>query len=121
MKRLMKKWWFWAILVSIVIILILCIIKKDEGVGENGISKQEFENIQLGMSQNDVIKIISPDNLETINEELEKSNNNSIYTYKYKYFGEKSGYAIITYEANYSNGDLFVLPEVTKKEQYNLK
>lgn len=122
MKNMIKKWWLWAIIASIIfMIFIIYVINTEKGVGENGISKQEFEKIQLGMSQNSVIKIISPNDLETINEEIEKNNINSVYTYKYKYYGEKSGYAIITYEADYSKGDLFVLPKVTKKEEYNLK
>ena len=73
------------------------------------------------MSQNSVTKIISPDDFETIKEEVEKKEENHIYRYVYKYYGEKGGYAIITYEADYSNGDMFVLPEVTKKEQFDLK
>lgn len=122
LKNIIKKWWFWAIIIiCIFIILTMCITNTKKGVGENGISKEEFEAIELGMSQNSVIKIISPNNLETVNEEIEKSSNNSVYIYKYKYFGEKSGYAIITFKADYSKGDLFVLPEVTQKEQFNLK
>lgn len=124
-KIFYKKWSFYFI-----VFVILCIItigifayikNSDSGVGENGISKEEFEKIELGMSQSSVIKIISPENFETIEEELEKKEENHIYKYVYKYYGENGGYAIITYEADYSNGDLFVLPEVVKKEQFDLK
>ena len=123
-KTFYKSWYFY-----LVVFVILCIIfvgifvykKQNSGVGENGISREEFEKIELGMSQNSVTKIISPDDFETIKEEVEKKEENHIYRYAYKYYGEKGGYAIITYEADYSNGDMFVLPEVTKKEQFNLK
>ena len=123
-KTFYKSWYFY-----LVVFIILCIIfvgifvykKQNSGVAENGISREEFEKIELGMSQNSVTKIISPDDFETIKEEVEKKEENHIYRYVYKYYGEKGGYAIITYEADYSNGDMFVLPEVTKKEQFNLK
>lgn len=123
MNNLIKKWWFWLIVLASIIIIssIIFVAKSDKGVGENGISKQEFEKIELGMSESSVTKIISPNDLEAVEKELEKSKENSIYTYKYKYYGEKRGYVIITYEADYSNGDLFVLPKVTKKEKFNLK
>ena len=32
-----------------------------------------------------------------------------------------NGYAIVTYSADYSNGDVFVMPTVTHKENFNLK
>lgn len=120
-----KEIWFYVIIFIIFIIFLIAIFlynnKSNSGVGKNGINKEEFEQIKLGMSQNDVIKIISPENLETINEEVEKNEENHIYKYVYKYYGEKSGYAIITYQADYNNGDIFVLPKVIKKEQFNLK
>ena len=123
-KTFYKSWYFY-----LVVFIILCIIfvgifvykKQNSGVAENGISREEFEKIELGMSQNSVTKIISPDDFETIKEKVEKKEENHIYRYVYKYYGEKGGYAIITYEADYSNGDMFVLPEPTKKEQFNLK
>lgn len=130
MKSIIKKWWFWIIVLSIIAIVIIltAIINKSKGVGTAGINENEFEEIQIGMTQFDVNKII--DKLDEWNnddiykkccEEISKSNKDHIYEYVYKYYGEKEGYAIITFEADYSKGDLFVLPEVTKKEQFNLK
>ncbi len=130
MKDLIKKWWFWIITILVIIIatLITLTINKNQGVGTAGISLQEFEEIDLGMSNLTVNKII--DKLDEWNDnniyqkcckEVSKSSQNSIYTYSYKYYGEKSGYAIITFEADYSKGDLFVLPSVVKKENFNLK
>lgn len=131
MKNLIKKGWFWIIicLMVIIIILIAFSLKKDsEGLGTPGISKKEYEKINIGMSQYEVDSII--DELdewdddavyEKCCEEVSKESNDHKYTYQYKYYGEKSGYAIITYQADYSNGSYFETPEVIKKENYNLK
>lgn len=131
MKKLIKKWWVWLVIVLILALIILAVIllnSSNNGVGTAGISSEEFKEIDLGMSNSTVNKIIDKydewDNDTIYNkccEEINKSNENSIYTYSYKYYGEKSGYAIITFEADYSKGDLFVLPSVVKKESFNLK
>lgn len=128
-KLSIKKWWFCiAILVIVILGTVLVLLTKNDGIGSSGISKKEFEEIELGMSQSKVHRIIDKLNewdedevYKKACEEIEKSQENSKYTYRYKYYGDKSGYAIITYEADYSRGDLFVLPEVVKKEQFNLK
>lgn len=119
-----NRYFYLFILVIICIVLAVFFIyikNTNSKVGKNGISKEEFEKIELGMSQNSVAKIVSPDDFEPVKEELEKSKENHIYRYTYKYYGENNGYAIITYEADYSKGDMFVLPEVSKKEQFDLK
>lgn len=129
MKDTIKKWWFWfVVLVIFVSGMTLMLFIKNDGIGSSGISKREFKEIELGMSQSKVHGIIDKLNewnedevYEKACEEIEKNQENSKYTYRYKYYGDKSGYAIITYEADYSKGDLFVLPEVVKKEQFNLK
>lgn len=96
--------------------------------GPAGISYEEFEKIKTGDSQFKVDSIIDEDDLwyddEIYNKcviEISKDNQNHIYNYTYKYIGKNGGYALITYTADYSNGDLFVLPIVSKKEQFNLK
>lgn len=113
---------FILVIICIVLAVFFMYIKNaNSKVGKNGISKEEFKKIELGMSQKSVAKIVSPDDFEPVKDELEKKEENHIYRYAYKYYGENKGYAIITYEADYSNGDMFVLPEVSKKEQFNLK
>ena len=107
------------IFILVVVGMVFFNISKSKGVGEDGISKEEYQKIQLGMSQTSVDKIVSSDSVKK--EEIEKNSSNHIYKYTYKYYGEKGGYATITYEADYRNGDLFVLPEVTEKKEYNLK
>lgn len=98
MIDLIKKWWFWMIIVLVIIIAILIAltINKSHGVGTAGISLQEFEEIDLGMSNLTVNKIIDKlDEWDDNNiydkccKEISKSNQNSIYTYSYKYYGEK--------------------------------
>lgn len=129
MNNVIKKWWFWLVIFAILIFgIVVALITKNNGIGSSGISKKEFEEIELGMSQSKVNGIIDKSDewnkdevYEKACEEISKTHKDKIYRYEYKYYGEKSGYAIITYEADYSNGDLFVLPEVVKKEQFNLK
>ncbi len=53
-------------------------------------------------------------------EEIEKCEDNHIYKYTYKYYGESGGYATITYEADYSKGESFVMPTVSKKDSVDL-
>lgn len=130
MKNIRRKWWFWIIVLFIIgiTIMLTTTINNSKGVGTAGINEKEFEEIQIGMTQSDVNKIIDKldewenDDIYTKScEQISKSNKDQVYEYVYKYYGEKEGYVIITYKADYSKGDLFVLPEVTKKEQFNLK
>lgn len=130
MKELIKKWWFWlCIVLTAILIIILLTQIKEKGVGTAGISIEEFEKITLGMTQSNVNTIIDKldewDNDETYNkccEEISSSNRDGIYTYVYKYYGEQNGYAIITYEVDYSKGYYGLeYPKVIKKEKYNLK
>ena len=97
------------------------------GVGTAGISKEEYESIDIGMSIYKVHEIIDKEDKWNDNEvycksceELSKENNNNLWTYVYKYYGEKDGYAIITYQADYTGGHYDTMT-VVKKEQHNLK
>lgn len=131
MKGILKRWWVWLIVIIIIAIAIFAFLKiknKNEGIGTAGINKKEFNKIEIGMSQFEVEKII--DELDEWNndeiyekccQEISSTAKNHVYEYKYKYLGENGGYVIITYEADYSKESLFVLPTVSKKEQYNLK
>lgn len=129
MKNIIKKWWFLLILIVLIIaILYFYYSSVNKGVGSAGISLEEFKKIELGMGETTVSKIVDTndewfddDVYEKCCKEINKSKENHIYRYTYKYIGEKSGYALITFEADYSNGELFVLPIVSKKEQHNLK
>lgn len=134
MKDLAKKWWFWGIIVCICMISILIFImllnKSDkQGVGTAGISLEEFEEIVIGKTTNFGLSKIIDKNDEWYNDEIynkcvEKigeEEKDKKYTYIYKYYGEKAGYAIITLQADYSNGYLYNDVVVIKKEKFDLK
>lgn len=127
-----RKWWFWVVIILIIIFILsvtFILNNSKKGVGTAGISKQEFDEIQIGITTNfELNNIIDKNNewndnaiydkcVEQISEEEKKSK----YTYVYKYYGEKGGYAIITLEADYSNGYLYNDVIVIEKENYGLK
>lgn len=133
MKDIIKKWWFWIVI--LLMVTLICIIifafSKDtnKGVGTAGISKEEFEQIEIGKTTNfGINKIIDKNGewdddeiYEKCVEQIGESKEDSKYTYIYKYYGEKGGYAIITMQADYSNGYSYNDVLVIKKEQFNLK
>lgn len=119
-----------AIILSIAVIIVAIILfNSEKGVGTAGISKKEFDKIQIGQTTNFELNSIIDENDEWENDEIynkcvqkiseEKSEHK--YTYTYKYWGEKSGYAIIILEADYSNGYFYNDVVVVKKENFNLK
>lgn len=127
-----KIFLFIAIIIIISIIAILLFLPKNnsnDGIGDAGISLEEFKKISSGMTQSEVEKIIDSNNLWNDDDvyskaciKLEENKNNSIYTYKYKYIGDKSGYAIVTYKVDYSNGFYGLeYPVVTDIQNFNLK
>lgn len=131
-KTFYKKWWFWIIILVILLIAISIIIfvnSKFKGVGTAGISKEEFNEIEIGKTTNfelnDIIdKYNEWDNDEVYNkcvEQIEEKQEEHKYTYIYRYYGEKKGYAIITLQADYSSGYFYNDVIVIKKEQFNLK
>ncbi len=131
-KDFYKKWWFWLIIliiIAIIIIILMMAKNNSNGIGTAGISIEEFEKIENGMDQfevNDIIDELDEWNDSEIYEkacqEVSNKEKNSVYTYTYKYIGEKGGYAIITFQVDYSDGVYGLkYPEVVSKEQYNLK
>lgn len=131
MKEIYKEWWFWLIiLLSISIIAMKIIINNySQGVGSAGISREEYEEIEIGKTTNfELNKIIDKDNewdndsvYDKCVQQIDEKKENSKYTYIYKYYGEKSGYAIITLQADYLNGYFYNDVVVIEKEKYNLK
>ena len=54
-KTFYKKWWFWLIILAIILAIILIIIFTNnnvDGVGTAGISKEEFDKIEVGKTTN---------------------------------------------------------------------
>lgn len=130
MKSTLRKWWFWLIIILIfAIVTIIFIMQNNGGVGTAGISKKEFDEIRIGETTNFELNSIIDKNNEWNNdeiynkcvEEIAEKREDSKYTYIYKYYGEKSGYAIITLQADYSNGFFYNDVVVIKKENHNLK
>lgn len=110
-------------------IIIIVSSNKNHGVGTAGISKEEFDEIIIGKTTNfELDSIIDKNNewfddevYEKCVEQIEESKENHKYTYVYKYYGEKGGYAIITLQADYSNGYFYNDVIVIKKEKFGLK
>jgi hypothetical protein len=132
MKELIKKWWFWLVIVLILALIIFTVIllnSSNDGVGSAGISKEEFNEIIVGQTTNFELNSIIDKNDEWNEdevydkcvEEIENFKKDNKYTYVYKYYGEKGGYAIITLQADYSNGYYYNDVVVIKKENFNLK
>lgn len=131
MRNIIKNKRFWIIILLIIILIIIGIsINKDSnGVGSAGISKEEFDEIKIGSTTNFELNSIIDKNDEWDNDEIyskcveqiEEKKENSKYTYIYKYYGEKGGYAIITLQADYSNGYFYNDVIVVEKENHNLK
>lgn len=131
MRNIIKNKRFWIIILLIIILIIIGIsINKDSnGVGPAGISKEEFDEIKIGSTTNFELNSIIDKNDEWDNDEIyskcveqiEEKKENSKYTYIYKYYGEKGGYAIITLQADYSNGYFYNDVIVVEKENHDLK
>lgn len=129
----MKKWLLWLIIllliIGITLISIIASKNKNQGVGTAGISKEEFDEIIIGKTTNFELNSIIDKNNEWFDDEVyekcveqvEESKENNKYTYVYKYYGEKGGYAIITLQADYSNGYFYNDVIVIKKEKFGLK
>ena len=109
----MKKWLLCMMLVVTCWAITGC--SENQGAGPEGISLDEYNQIDIGMSQFEVNEIVGGSG-EKIGEQKEEH----IYSYTYEFPGEKSGSATITFTADYSNGDFFVMPSVSAKEQHNL-
>lgn len=89
-----------------------------DGIVAEGISKEEYEQIRPGMTITDVNEIVGG-NGERISEKDEKDTI-GIIEYIYKYQGENTGYALITFTSDYSDGSRFKFTTVSAMEQHDL-
>lgn len=101
---------------------------QETGCNEAGISMNEFNTINLGDSEfkvNDIVDAYGYLNDDKTYakcvQEVSRTSKNNVHEYTYKYLGENTGYALITFTADYSEDNLFQLPTVSKKEQFNLQ
>ena len=125
-----KKWWFWIIIaVAIILLFVISFMLKVGGVGSAGISKAEFDEIIVGETTNFELNSIIDKEDEWHNdfiykrcvEQISEEKENSKYTYIYKYYGERGGYAIITLQSDYANGNFYNDVIVIEKENHGLK
>ena len=85
--------------VSLFCIGMIFLTACSKGIGEEGISKEEFGKLRVGMPMSDAVDLIGG-----YGEQIAESKDERYLTFTYKYQGEKGGYAIIVYEADYTRG-----------------
>ncbi len=130
-NNILKQWWFWFIIVIIIIVTVLIIVltnkkentRKSKGIGSSGISKEEFDKIEVGMKHIEVDGIIY-ELSEVDDKEYTESykltviaNEDDGIIYEEKHYGENGGYAIITYKEYYDT----YTSKVIKKESFDLE
>lgn len=105
-----------SVIILIVIIIIFSIIDLNK-IDPNGINLSEYEKIESGMTLTEVEDIIGKRN-HIKYEQISRAEDSSSTVYTYKYYGEKNGYAIITYELDvWNNKGMLVI----NKENFNIK
>ncbi len=109
-----------TILLSAFFVPTLC--SCSPGIGEEGISLDEFKSIEMGMRLSDVKELIGGNGTQ-ISEKEESTDEYYKYTYLYRFDGEKSGYAEIEFTM-YSYKDVLKMdlsgPKVSGKQQFEL-
>ncbi len=114
-------------LCTVYLISMMCSCSSSSsGIGKTGISLEEFNNISIGMDIDKVKETIGGSGT-LISEQTRDTEEYIEYTTVYKYDGEQSGYAEITYVLkSYKDiGELLTKGmsryEVTGKTQYDLQ
>lgn len=95
----MKKIYGIILIVS-ALVLFMTGCGSSSGIGEKGISKEEFSQIKTGMSNYKVSEIIGGDG-----EKTSESKEGKVTTYIYTFKGEKGGNAEITFKQDLSGID----------------
>ena len=88
----MKRMVAFTILFTFVIVLLSSCSGGSQGIGETGISAEEFDSLRLGMSKEKVNEIIGGIG-EKISESKDEDDNYYTYVSLYRYEGETGGYA----------------------------
>lgn len=104
-------------LIIFIVFILFLVISSNLKIDPNGMNIEEYEKIETGMTMTEVEDIVgSRNNIKC--EQLSRIEDISSTIYTYKYFGEKKGYATITYELDiWSNKGM----QVISKENFNLK
>lgn len=96
---------------------------ENTGIGETGISLEEFENIHSGMTLDKVRSIVGGEGI-LVSESKEEDETGFMHTYTYKFDGETGGYAEFEF-SKYNSKDILKMsfddPELTQKTQFDLK
>ena len=113
--------------VSLVIICIVSFFSacsgSSQGIGEAGISTEEFDSLRLGMSHDEVDSIIGGEG-ELVSESEEDDDEYLITVFLYRYEGENGGYAELEFTLKTHKGYTpynFQSYSLTGKTKYNLK
>ena len=88
----MKRMVSFIILVSLVITFLSGCSGSSQGIGETGISAEEFDSLRLGMLKEKVNEIVDGSG-ELISESKDEYEDYIVYKRLYKYDGETIGYA----------------------------
>lgn len=100
-----------------IIVGLLCMILLvgcGKGIGPEGISKDEYDKIEIGMSAREVEEIIGGEMTQISRSQDDTGN----FTNVYEISGEQGGTAQFTFKTDYEH---FVwMSELVKKEQKNL-
>ena len=116
----MRKAIISVILVVFMLFIGLCGCGQS-GIGETGISLEEFNEIKIGMSLTAVDDIIGGEG-EQISETDNSTDDYYEHVIVYKFYGETSGYAELEFTTHKDSNSLSFdkIVELTSKTQYDL-
>ncbi len=97
-------------------VLLLALAGCGEGIGEKGISKEEYDQLKIGDSIIAVIQTVGSEG-----EEIERTEEGDIVTTVYRIQGEKAGSATLTFQVDRSSLTDGVWEKLISKKQEGLK
>lgn len=116
----MKRIVAFTILFAFGIVLLSACSGGSQGIGETGISLEEYNQLHLNMTYNKALEIIGGKGQE-ISESKSNEEEYIKYTHVYRFEGETGGYAELEFTI-YSYYDKIDFNEyLTSKTQYNLE
>lgn len=121
----MKRVIAFTILISLLITFLSACSGGSQGIGETGISAEEFSQLMTGMSQEKVNSIIGGKG-DLISESKDEDENYYIYKRLYRYDGETGGYAELEFTQKVNKdflagGSENLKVRLTAKTKYDLK
>lgn len=121
----MKRIVAFIILLTFAIALLTACSGGSQGIGETGISAEEFDNLRLGMTNQKVYEIIGGYG-ELISETKDEDDNYYIYKRLYRYEGESGGYAELEFTHKVAKDyfhslDNMFSSTLSSKTKYDLK